>query len=183
MFVYIFNIIDIMNREIYSSSILAENQLIQLPPAPFLSLHYKSSFPQQSHATNISFNPQQRFIPLLNKNFHVITEHKLHFRLNSLFLYLFNFMLQGPTFEVNFVSSMFDHGVIILNRSNNSQISIETSAPQQAGGFIKNTTLEFQILPQADKKGLLLTHQQTIGVQSVSRVSLCQDMRSLLDFP
>ena len=27
-------------------------------------------------------------------------------------------------------------GVIILNRSNNSQISIEKSAPQQAGGFI-----------------------------------------------
>ena len=25
---------------------------------------------------------------------------------------------------------------MILNRSNNSQISIETSAPQQAGGFI-----------------------------------------------
>ena len=31
---------------------------------------------------------------------------------------------------------VFHHGVIILNRSNNSQISIETSAPQQAGGFI-----------------------------------------------
>ena len=28
------------------------------------------------------------------------------------------------------------HGVIILNRSNNSCISTETSAPQQAGGFI-----------------------------------------------
>ena len=28
------------------------------------------------------------------------------------------------------------HGVIILNRSNNSQISIETSTLQQAGGFI-----------------------------------------------
>ena len=28
------------------------------------------------------------------------------------------------------------HGYIILNRSNNLQISIETSAPQQAGGFI-----------------------------------------------
>ena len=28
------------------------------------------------------------------------------------------------------------HGVMILNRSNNSQISIGTSAPQQAGGFI-----------------------------------------------
>ena len=30
------------------------------------------------------------------------------------------------------------HGDIILNRSNNSQISIETSAPQQADGFIIN---------------------------------------------
>ena len=29
-----------------------------------------------------------------------------------------------------------DHRVIILNRSNNSYISIEISAPQQAGGFI-----------------------------------------------
>ena len=35
-----------------------------------------------------------------------------------------------------FPSALVHHGVIILNRSNNSQISIETSAPQQAGGFI-----------------------------------------------
>ena len=27
------------------------------------------------------------------------------------------------------------HGVIILNRSNTSYVSVETSAPQQAGGF------------------------------------------------
>ena len=32
--------------------------------------------------------------------------------------------------------ALLEHGVIILNRSNNSYISIETSAPQQAGGFI-----------------------------------------------
>ena len=30
----------------------------------------------------------------------------------------------------------YEHGVIILNRINNSEISIETSAPQQAGAFI-----------------------------------------------
>ena len=29
-----------------------------------------------------------------------------------------------------------NHGDIILNRSNNSSISIETSMPHQAGGFI-----------------------------------------------
>ena len=32
------------------------------------------------------------------------------------------------------------------------------SVPQQAGGFIKKTTLEFQILPRADRKDLLLAH-------------------------
>ena len=32
----------------------------------------------------------------------------------------------------------YEHGDIILNRSNNLQISIETSAPQQARGFIIN---------------------------------------------
>ena len=52
----------------------------------------------------------------------------------------------------------FNHGVIILNRSNNSQISIETSAPQQAGGFIIKCYFEFQILPRADKKDFLLAH-------------------------
>ena len=34
------------------------------------------------------------------------------------------------------LSVTFDHGVIILKRSNNSLISVETAAPQQAGGFI-----------------------------------------------
>ena len=39
---------------------------------------------------------------------------------------------------LNKVLKLFlNHGVIILNRSNNSQISIETFAPQQADGFIK----------------------------------------------
>ena len=30
----------------------------------------------------------------------------------------------------------FNHGDIILNRSNNSYITVEASAPQQASGFI-----------------------------------------------
>ena len=38
--------------------------------------------------------------------------------------------------------------------------------PQQAGAFIKNTTLEFQILLRVDRKGFLLTHYQTINVKS-----------------
>ena len=36
----------------------------------------------------------------------------------------------------NYTESTWKHGVIILNRINNSRFSIETSAPQQAGGFI-----------------------------------------------
>ena len=32
--------------------------------------------------------------------------------------------------------TLLHHGVIILNRSDNSLFSIETSAPQQVGGFI-----------------------------------------------
>ena len=36
------------------------------------------------------------------------------------------------------VEKRSNHGDMILNRSNNSQISIETSVPQQASGFIIN---------------------------------------------
>ena len=39
-----------------------------------------------------------------------------------------------PTF--NILSSTLQHRVIILNKSNKSYISIETSVPQQAVGFI-----------------------------------------------
>ena len=35
-----------------------------------------------------------------------------------------------------YFASVIMHGVVILNRSNNSLISIEISGPQQAGGFI-----------------------------------------------
>ena len=35
-----------------------------------------------------------------------------------------------------FKNTVFNHGDVILNRSNKSSISIETSVPQQAGGFI-----------------------------------------------
>ena len=45
---------------------------------------------------------------------------------------------------------------MILDRSNNSLIFIETSTPQQAGGFIIKHYLEFQILPRADRKDFLL---------------------------
>ena len=38
--------------------------------------------------------------------------------------------------KCNILRTTLQHRVIILNRSNNSYISIETSAPQQAGGFI-----------------------------------------------
>ena len=58
----------------------------------------------------------------------------------------------------------FEHGEIILNRSNNSQIFIETPAPQQAGGFIIKRWLSSK--------------------QSMSNhFSLCQDMLFLLAFP
>ena len=42
--------------------------------------------------------------------------------------------------------------------NNNSQCSIETSAPQQPGGFIVKPYLEIQLLPRADKKGFALAH-------------------------
>ena len=53
---------------------------------------------------------------------------------------------------------LLNYGVIILNRSNNSYISIETSVPQQAGGFIIKYYFGISILLRADKKGFLLAH-------------------------
>ena len=42
--------------------------------------------------------------------------------------------------------------------SNDSQISIETSAPQQAGGFIIKYYFGILNITAADKKGFLLAH-------------------------
>ena len=63
---------------------------------------------------------------------------------------------------------------MILNRSNNSQISIETSAPQQAGGFI--IKYYFGI---SNITACRLTSRQSVS----NHVSLWQDMRFLLAFP
>ena len=50
--------------------------------------------------------------------------------------------------------------------SKNSQTSIETSAPQQTGGFIIKHYFGFSNITRADKKGFLLAHSQMICVQS-----------------
>ena len=52
--------------------------------------------------------------------------------------------------DLNARSYLTNHEVIILNRSNSSQISIETSVPQQASGFIIKYC--FGISQRADKK-------------------------------
>ena len=54
------------------------------------------------------------------------------------------------------IKSRCNRGVIILNKSNNSQISIETSAPQQVGGFIIKYYFGISKLPRADKKRLTI---------------------------
>ena len=73
---------------------------------------------------------------------------------------------------INLCSSV--HGVIILKWSNNSQISHETSAPQQAGGFI--IKYYFGI---SNITACRLTSRQSVS----NHVSLWQDMRFLLAFP
>ena len=62
--------------------------------------------------------------------------------------------------------SEYDHGDIILNRSNNSQISIERSVPQQAAGFIVKYYFGISNISVCRQKKAPVAHQQTIDVQS-----------------
>ena len=79
------------------------------------------------------------------------------------------------------VTSDIEHEVLILNRNNNSQISIETSVPHQAGGFIlKHYFGVSKCYREQVKKGFLLAHQQTTCVQSCFTVLR---YAFLIDFP
>ena len=68
------------------------------------------------------------------------------------------------TCRKHFLGVFYQREDIILNKSSNSYISIETSVNQLAGGLITKPYLK--ILPCANRKCLLLVHYQTMDVQS-----------------
>ena len=70
--------------------------------------------------------------PFMTKQMHKAIRH--HSRLKTIFNKIYFSQICYKNMIYNYAIQY--HGVIILNRSDNSQISIETSGPQQAGGFI-----------------------------------------------
>ena len=82
--------------------------------------------------------------------------------------------------ETNKINHKFDHGVKILNRSNNSKISIETRASASRWFYYKILLWDFKYYcVQIKKVSYCFTSKQSVS----NHVSPWPDMRFLLAFP